>query len=64
MRRMKDPIKLLRQRQKGRSLTDFAKEIPCSASYLCDVYAGRREPADRILTYLKLERVVTYRPQS
>jgi len=39
----------------------LAKAIGVSVSYLNDVLHGRREPQGKILEYLGLERVVTYR---
>jgi hypothetical protein len=48
---------MLRERKKGKSLRTLAKEIPCSAPYLCDVLKGNRAAGPRILAYLGLERI-------
>lgn len=39
----------------------LAEKLGINQAYLSDILAGRREPADKILTALKMERVVTYR---
>jgi hypothetical protein len=39
----------------------LAEQGDMSAAYICDVLAGRREPAGKILDVLGLEKVVTYR---
>ena len=39
----------------------LATAIGVSASFLCDVMHGRREPTGKVLEYLGLERVVVYR---
>jgi transcriptional regulator with XRE-family HTH domain len=54
-----DPLQMLRERQGGRSLRAFAREIGVSPMYLSDLYHGRREPGPTILSYLQLEKVVT-----
>jgi hypothetical protein len=57
--RIMEPVELLREKMRGKSLRAFAKEIPCSAPYLCDVLKGNRAAGPRILAYLGLERVPT-----
>ena len=39
----------------------LAEKLGINQAYLSDILAGRREPADKILTALGMERVVTYR---
>ena len=39
----------------------MAKEIGCSVQFLNDVLRGRREPSGKVLQYLSLERVVSYK---
>lgn len=50
-----DPIELLKERQRGQSLRSLAKQIPCSAAYLSDVFRGQRAPGPKILKFLGLE---------
>ncbi len=52
-----DPIKLLKERMKGRSMRALAREIPCSAPYLSDVLNGNRPAGPKILDYLGIERL-------
>jgi len=39
----------------------LARKLGVSETYLSDVINGRRDPADRLLSALGMERVVTYR---
>lgn len=39
----------------------WARPLGISQAYVSDVLAGRREPGDKILQALGLEKVVTYR---
>lgn len=39
----------------------LAQKLGVSEAYLSDVINGRREPADKLLSALGMERVVTYR---
>lgn len=52
---------LIVQRLRGATQKDWAESHDMSPTYLSDVLVGRREPGDKILTALKLERVITYR---
>jgi hypothetical protein len=56
-----DPIALLKQRQGNRSLRALAREIPCSAPYLSDVYNGNRLAGPKLLRFLGIEKEVTFR---
>lgn len=58
---MIDPIRLLRESLDGRSQSEMARKIGVSPQYLHDVLNERRGPGDKILTYLGIEKVVTYR---
>jgi len=55
-----EPVVMLRQRQGKRSQRELAREMGISAAYLTDLYKGRRAPGDKVLSYLGLEKVVTY----
>ncbi len=39
----------------------LAERLEVSQAYLSDVINGRREPADKLLSALRMEQVVTYR---
>lgn len=54
-----EPIELLKERMKGRSMRALAREIPCSAPYLSDVMNGNRAAGPKILEYLGLEKLKT-----
>lgn len=54
-----DPITLLKERQFGLSLRQYARQIGISAPYLSDVYRGNRRPGPKILKYLGLEKIAT-----
>jgi len=54
-----DIIRLLQQKQGDRSLRSFAADMGCSASYLSDIYLGRREPGPKITAFLGFERRTT-----
>lgn len=51
---------LLRKRING-NLREWARENDVSPGYVSDVLFGRREPGEKVLSALGLERVVTYR---
>lgn len=57
-------IKLMRAKQGDRSLREFGVEVDCSAAYLSDIYAGKRQPGPKILKPLGLvrskETTITY----
>lgn len=56
-----DIVDALKKRQGEKSLTVFAKEIGVSLVYLWDVVHGNRNPTGKILDYLGVEKVITYR---
>lgn len=62
MLRKEEVIKKLKEDQGTRSLREYAPMLGYSASYLNDVYSGRREPSSKLLDHLNLERVqiITY----
>ena len=64
MWRKEDVVEKLHEEQGERSLRSYATAIGCSASYLSDVYNGKREPGPKLLDHLDLERkevtTVTY----
>jgi transcriptional regulator with XRE-family HTH domain len=55
--------RILRDRIRGEVKTqkDLAVRIGISPSYLNGVMKGKREPAGKLLDFLRLERVVSYR---
>lgn len=60
-----DPIAMLR----ARLTADFnqsalANEMGISDQYLSEILRQKRPPSERILDFLGLERVVTYRPKT
>lgn len=56
-----NPVELLRKRMEGRSLRALAREIPCSAPYLSDIFNGNRPAGPKILKYLGIEKAITYK---
>lgn len=40
----------------------LARKIGCSAAFLNDIILGKREPAGKVLAYLRLKRRVSYEP--
>jgi transcriptional regulator with XRE-family HTH domain len=57
---MIDPIRMLRESLNG-SQAEMAEKIGVSPQYLSDVLNEKRGPGDKILAYLGLEKVITYR---
>ena len=55
-----DVVKLLKQRQGGKTTTDFAEEIGISMQLLSSVLLGSRQPGTAILKFLKLRKAVVY----
>ncbi|HEX5426639.1 MAG TPA: hypothetical protein VFW94_24215 [Candidatus Acidoferrales bacterium] len=57
-----DVINLIRCEQGEKSLRKFADEIGITASYLSDLYLGRRQPGKKILGHFGIEKkkTVTY----
>ncbi len=53
-------LKLLRDKQDGRTQKELAEEIGCAPGYLSDVFSKRREPGAIILSYLTLKEDVEY----
>jgi transcriptional regulator with XRE-family HTH domain len=49
-----DVIRRLRKEQNDRSLSQFARDIGVTKSFLSDVYLGKRGLGHKILTYLHL----------
>ena len=58
MWRKEDVIKQLKAAQGDSSLRAYASSIGCSAAYLSDIYNNRREPGQKILDELGLEKKV------
>jgi transcriptional regulator with XRE-family HTH domain len=56
-----NPIAMLAARTEKLSQAEVAAQLGISASYLCDLLKGRREPAKKVCDALGLERVVSYR---
>jgi transcriptional regulator with XRE-family HTH domain len=58
---MIDPIRILRESLNSSSQSAMARKIGISPQFLSDVLNEKRGPGDRILDYLGIEKVVTYR---
>jgi DNA-binding transcriptional regulator YdaS (Cro superfamily) len=54
-------VRELIRRQVGDNQSAWAGRFGIAPSYVSDVLSGRREPGQRILDALGLERVLTYR---
>lgn len=52
--------KLLQKRQGKETQVAYAKRIGISPAYLSDIYAGKRDPAKKVLDYLGLKRETIY----
>lgn len=59
MWRKEEVVEKLKEDQGEQSLREYAHTVGCSASYLNDVYSGRREPGPKLLDHLNLERKET-----
>lgn len=57
--RLVETLKLACEKVGGQGA--WARERGVSATYVSDVIQGRKEPGDKVLAALGLERVVTYR---
>jgi DNA-binding XRE family transcriptional regulator len=53
-----DVVELLRKRLDIKSQTEIAKEIDVTPQFIYDVLRGARQPSDKILAYLGLERKI------
>lgn len=59
-----DPIAMLRARlTEDFNQSALADEMGISDQYLSEILRQKRPPSERILEFLGLERVVTYRPK-
>jgi transcriptional regulator with XRE-family HTH domain len=57
-----DAVEALREAvKKAGTQTAFAKRHSISIAYINDVLQGRRDPGDKILEALGIEKTVTYR---
>lgn len=56
-----DPKKLCRDLVAQKGLSQAARDMGVSVSYLCNIMKGRADPGPIVLEALGLERVVTYR---
>lgn len=65
MWRREEVIEKLKEDQGDDSLRGYAARIGCTASYLSQVYNGVREPSEKLLDHLNLERetVTIYKPK-
>jgi hypothetical protein len=57
-------IGLMKRRQGKRTSKEYASELGISASYLCEIYLGRRNPGDAILAKFGLTDRVIYEKAS
>lgn len=60
---MNDPRELLRTALRHTKQYELARKIGISAQNLCDVLREHREPGEKILEFLGLEKHVTYLPK-
>jgi len=59
------PITMLRERLTADcNQAALADQIGISPQYLSEILREKRPPSEQVLDFLKLERVVTYRPKS
>ena len=54
-------IGLLKKRQRGRAVREFARELEISHVYLMHIYSGKRDPGASVLKKLGLQREIVYR---
>lgn len=66
MKRLKrsDVIDLLKKKQAGKTQQEFAREIGISGTLLYEIYRGTREPAGKVLNWLRLERTVEFQEKA
>lgn len=55
-----DLIAMMKRKQGKRTAKQYAEELGVSAGYLCEIYLGRRNPGDRILSQFGLTERVIY----
>lgn len=60
---MTNPRELLREALRNTKQYELAQKIGISAQNLCDVLREHREPGEKILDFLGLEKRVTYLPK-
>lgn len=53
-----DVIELLKKQLNDRTQLDFARDLDISPQFLNDLLRGRRDPSEKILTYLGLKREI------
>lgn len=58
---LEEVVKLLKQAQGSKTITDLASDIGVSMQLLSAVLAGNRKPAGKILKYLKIKKAIVYR---
>ena len=58
--RREQMIALMRQKQGDLTGTEFAKKLGISGSFLTEIYKGRRDPGEAILSQLGLSKRVLY----
>lgn len=54
-------VKLMRKRQGKLTDAAFARELGISPPYLFDIYNGKRDPGDKLLEALGLQKETVYR---
>jgi transcriptional regulator with XRE-family HTH domain len=55
-------LDLLKKKQGDRPASDLAEELGIGRSYLSEIYSGKREPGETVLSALGLRREIVYRP--
>lgn len=58
-----DVIKLMRKKQGQRTDAEFARELGISAPYLFEIFRGTRDPGDKVLEALGLQKETVYRKE-
>lgn len=54
-------IRLLREMKGSSSQTDLARRLNVSPMYVSDLLNGKRDPGEKVLVKLGLERVIRYK---
>lgn len=51
---------LMKKQQGERSLRTFARDLGITPAYLSDLYLGRRDPGEKVLSKLNIQRRIIY----
>jgi hypothetical protein len=65
MWRLEDVLKQLKEKQESYgSMNSYASNVGCTTSYISQVLSGKKEPSQRLLDEIGLEKIVMYKPKS